>query len=94
MTAAGGRPMALSSEDIQYLIREHMIENQEEDNEDARQLNNGFLRKGEKMHIRWNSQKGRIFIDGSHLIHNLELGDEILLDGEAPPLQLFAKRAM
>ena len=30
-----------------------------------------------------------MFIDGSHLMHNLELGDEILIDSEAPPLALY-----
>ena len=49
-------------------------------------VNNGFIEEGEKMHLRWNSQRGRIFIDGSHLTHNLELGDEIMIDNQAPPL--------
>ncbi|EEC50349.1 predicted protein, partial [Phaeodactylum tricornutum CCAP 1055/1] len=86
MAAAGGQPMPLASEDIQYLIREHMIEG---GNVDGHDLDNGMIRTEEKMHVRWNSQKGRIFIDGSHLMHNLELGDEILIDGRAPPLKLF-----
>jgi NAD+ kinase len=88
MAAAGGQPMPLASEDIQYLIREHMIEG---GNVDGHDLDNGMIRTEEKMHVRWNSQKGRIFIDGSHLMHNLELGDEILIDGRAPPLKLFAR---
>ena len=52
-------------------------------------INNGLIRSGEKLHLRWNSQKGRIFIDGSHLSHNLELGDEIMIDNKAPPLKIF-----
>jgi NAD+ kinase len=43
------------------------------------------------LHVRWNSQRGRIFIDGSHLTHNLELGDEILIDNKAPPLKMFTR---
>lgn len=87
MAAAGGQPMGLLSTDLQYLIREHMMENSNEDL--SRDVNNGMVKEGQKMHLRWNSQKGRIFIDGSHLTHNLELGDEILIDNQAPPLQMF-----
>lgn len=87
MAAAGGKPMDACSSDLQYLIRERMVENS---NENAvQELNNGFLRKGEQLHLRWNSVKGRIFIDGSHLTHNLGLGDEILINSMAPPLTLF-----
>jgi len=87
MAAAGGQPMDVYSTDLQYLIREHMMENSNEDL--SRDVNNGMVKEGQKMHLRWNSQKGRIFIDGSHLTHNLELGDEILIDNQAPPLQMF-----
>ena len=87
MAAAGGQPMDLLSTDLQYLIREHMMENSNEDL--SRDVNNGMVKEGQKMHLRWNSQKGRIFIDGSHLTHDLELGDEILIDNKAPPLQMF-----
>ena len=98
MKAAGGKPMDLESDKLQYLIREHMIEPALEksqpqfppDNEDGHGLNNGMITTGERMHVRWNSQRGRIFIDGSHLSHNLELGDEIMIDNRAPPLKLYA----
>lgn len=90
MAAAGGMPMEVGSTQLQYLIREHMIE-ELESVEEVQERNNAFLVPGEKMHIRWNSQKGCIFIDGSHLTHNLELGDEILVDDSAPPLQMFIR---
>ena len=90
MAAAGGKPMDQYSSDLQYLIREHMIENIP-NREEVKDLNNGILHKGQHLHLRWNSQKGRIFIDGSHLMHNLELGDEILIDSEAPPLALYSR---
>jgi NAD+ kinase len=90
MAAAGGQPMNECSSDLQYLIREHMIENSP-NKEEIRDLDNGILDKNQHLHLRWNSQKGRIFIDGSHLMHNLELGDEILIDSRAPPLALYSK---
>ena len=82
--------MELQSTDLQYLIREHMIENTD-NSEEMKNMDNDMLVTGQKMHLRWNSQKGRIFIDGSHLTHNLELGDEILIDNNAPPLQMFER---
>ncbi|GAX14874.1 hypothetical protein FisN_29Lh086 [Fistulifera solaris] len=100
MHAAGGRPMDLESRDLQYLIREHMIERQasytslDEAPYSPHRVDNGFVHHEEKMHVRWNSQKGKIFIDGSHLTHNLELGDEIMIDNKAPPLKIFAKADM
>jgi NAD+ kinase len=83
--------MDLSSSDIQFMIREHMIENSNETI--GHDVDNGFINKGEEMHLRWNSQKGRIYIDGSHLTHNLELGDEIMIDNQAPPLPMFIKKS-
>jgi NAD+ kinase len=102
MQAAGGRPMMdLSSNDLQYLIREHILEKPANSASSLSSLSeatfvdnaldNVIFHDGEKLHVRWNSQKGKIFIDGSHLTHNLELGDEILIDNQAPPLQIFAR---
>jgi NAD+ kinase len=119
MAAAGGKPMDGDSTDIQYLIREHMIESlpqvikpsstssenanegnaassdRDEDDNDLLlspdTINNRMVTDSEKLHVRWNSQRGRIFIDGSHLTHNLELGDEILIDNKAPPLHMFTR---
>ena len=79
-----------TSTNLQYLIREHMIENSL-NKEEISNLNNGLLEQGQRLHLRWNSQKGRIFIDGSHLMHNLELGDEVVIDSGAPPLALYSR---
>jgi len=92
MAAAGGVSMDTNSNDLQYLIREHMVEKDSRGQvyqKDA--SDNGFIKKDDQLHLRWNSQKGRIFIDGSHLIHKLELGDEILINSKAPPLKIFTR---
>lgn len=94
MSAAGGKPMDTDSDEIQYLIREHMIERQSQQQQPEisdEDINNSMVSDEEKLHVRWNSQRGRIFIDGSHLTHNLELGDEILIDNKAPPLKMFTR---
>ena len=85
MAAAGGMPMSKDSTDLQYLIREHIFEG----GEVKTGVDNGFIQKGDKIHLRWNSQKGKIFIDGSHLTQKLELGDEILISSDAPPLRIY-----
>lgn len=90
MRAAGGKAMDPDSLDLQYLIREHMIEKSVMEAY-GNDVNNAMIESGQKLHIRWNSQKGRIFIDGSHLTQNLELGDEIQIDNQAPPLKLFTR---
>jgi len=41
------------------------------------------------LNIRWNSQYGAAFVDGSHFKHELELGDELTMDSRAPFLQIF-----
>ena len=79
--------MDSGSTDLQYLVREHMVENASE--EVSHDVDNGFVLSDQKMHLRWNSQKGRIFIDGSHLTADLEVGDEIMIDNKAPPIQMF-----
>mmetsp|Transcript_6922 Transcript_6922/g.8746 ORF Transcript_6922/g.8746 Transcript_6922/m.8746 type:complete len:374 (-) Transcript_6922:195-1316(-) len=84
MAAAGGMPMSLDSKNLQYLIREHIYESNEVKGRD-----NSWVKEGEQLHLRWNSQKGTIFVDGSHMTHDLELGDEILISSAAPPLLLF-----
>jgi len=85
--SAGGQKQNTESNELQYLIREHMIDNQLE--QEIKGLNNGFLKSDEQLFLRWNSRKGKIYADGSHMHHNLELGDEILISNEAQPLQLF-----
>jgi len=96
MAAAGGRRMEARSSDLQYLIREHMIEKAgsgTDDEEELHKVDQGMLTSGEQLHLRWNSQKGRIFIDGGHLSQNLELGDEVLINNRAPPLHVFLRES-
>jgi len=90
MAAAGGLAMSVDSKDLQYLIREHMIEGTEK-GRSTKGLDNKFVNRDEQLHLRWNSQNGRVFIDGPHITHDLELGDEILINSKSPPLYLFMR---
>ena len=87
MSAAGGKVMNTNSPQLQYLIREHLIEKHTRELVEDR--GHAMLNSGSQLHLRWNSNSGRIFIDGSHLMHELQLGDEVIINNQAPPLKLF-----
>jgi NAD+ kinase len=86
MKAAGGDLMDPRSSDLQYMIREHLVE---ENNLLQKDASHGFISADSSLHLRWNSQSGCVFVDGSHMKHELELGDEIRVDGHAPFLKIF-----
>ena len=86
MKAAGGKIMDTRSPDLQYMIREHLVE---ENNSLQIDAGHGFIQPDASLHLRWNSQEGCVYVDGSHMKHQLILGDEIRVDGHAPFLRLF-----
>lgn len=93
MHAAGGVVMNRKSEDLQYMVREHLSDGDSslsyDDALERRKVGHGMVKESEMLNIRWNSQYGSIYVDGSHFRHDLELGDEINIDGHAPYLQIF-----
>jgi NAD+ kinase len=84
MYAAGGTLMDRGSSDLQYMVREHLLEQGQH-----KDKGHGIIDSTKMINIRWNSQQGCIYVDGQHLTHSLELGDEISIDCHAPPLHLF-----
>jgi len=90
MAAAGGERMHYSSGDLQYKIREHLVEAHNIDKVKGKDF--GRVSPNGKIHLRWNSHYGKIYIDGSHLSHDIQLGDEILIDCHAPELKIFMKK--
>jgi hypothetical protein len=42
-----------------------------------------------ELRVRWNSQDGCAYVDGAHMQHKLELGDEITFDNNAPVVNIF-----
>ena len=79
--------MDLNSTNLQYKVREHLLEKDEDELFDK--TGHGEFTPEEMIHIRWNSQFGCVFVDGSHTTHDLKLGDEITIEGHAPMLNLF-----
>ena len=78
MAAAGGYPMELESTSLQYLVREHLLS--EEGDEAEREGGHGEIKDDGMLHVRWNSQFGSVFVDGSHTKHDLHLGDELSIE--------------
>eukprot|EP00903_Cladosiphon_okamuranus_P020843 g19143.t1 len=87
MKAAGGQYMPPDSADMQYMVREHMVE---ANMEHLRPKGQGIVPKGSKLEIRWNSKDGFVYVDGEHSQHAVQLGDELQISADAPPLYLYA----
>lgn len=55
--AAGGTPMDPLAPNLQYMVREHLVDNNAEvDFDQVKQRGHGMLSSDAEMHIRWNSQ--------------------------------------
>jgi len=87
MFAAGGEQMDIRSRNLQYMVREHLIELGQ--SEVIKKAGHSIIRPNEMLNLRWASQHGACYVDGAHFKHDLELGDEIRLDSHAPFLKLF-----
>lgn len=88
MSAAGGTLMDPTSSELQYMVREHLLE---ASGKHLKEAGHGMIKPGHTLHMRWNSQHGCIYVDGSHVRHNLELGDTVSFSAEAPPIWLIPK---
>ena len=86
MAAAGGVTLDRDDLRLQYMIREHLVER---GMEHTSEYTSGFVDPSQELKLRWNAQVGCIYVDGSHMTHNIELGDNIYISSHAPPIQLF-----
>lgn len=84
MLSAGGFPMHVSSQDLQYMVREPILPGSA--NSD---LMHGLIKSNQMMHVTWYSQEGVVYIDGSHIIHSINYADTIEISSKAPPLKVF-----
>lgn len=88
MAAASGELMDPASSELQYMVREHLLE---AGGEHLKEAGHGMVKPGHALHLRWNSQHGAIYVDGSHVKHDLQLGDTATFSAEAPPIWVFPK---
>lgn len=75
--------MPILSRELQYLVREPISSG------DSTHLFHGFVKSYETMDISWFCRKGLLFIDGSHVLHSIQLGDTIELSSRAPMLKVY-----
>lgn len=92
MAAAGGYSMDRHSKNLQYMVREHLHEHSPED-EQGLDEGHGEITPDQMIELRWNSQFGHVFVDGSHNVFDLTLGDEINIESHAPELQIFEQNS-
>ena len=74
----------VNSRDLQYLVREHLV-GENDDVAFVRDKSHGFVDEEHHLKVRWNSQHGRVYIDGHHTAFDLELGDQVLVSSTRRP---------
>ncbi|XP_048234756.1 NADH kinase [Ricinus communis] len=84
MHSAGGFVMPILSQDLQYMVREPILPQAA-----ISSLMHGMIKSGQSMEAIWFSEKGVIYIDGSHVCHAIQYGDTLKISSEAPVLKVF-----
>ncbi|XP_011082799.1 NADH kinase-like isoform X1 [Sesamum indicum] len=83
MLSAGGSAMPILSKELQYMVREPISPGA------TSHLMHGTVKSYETMDIGWFCREGLLYIDGSHVVHSVQLGDTIELSSGAPPLKVY-----
>ncbi|KAF8413657.1 hypothetical protein HHK36_001649 [Tetracentron sinense] len=84
MLSAGGFAMPISSQDLQYMVREPISSGAANS-----KLLHGLVRPDQSMKATWFCKEGMIYIDGSHIFHSIQHGDAIEISSKAPALQVI-----
>ncbi|KAG6484467.1 hypothetical protein ZIOFF_052985 [Zingiber officinale] len=85
--SAGGIPMAISSQDLQYMAREPISPRVAEV-----PLLRGFVKPEQLMLIDWYTQEGVIYVDGCHVTCPLRYGNRVEVSAKAPILKVYLPR--
>ncbi|KAL4293694.1 hypothetical protein S83_062927 [Arachis hypogaea] len=83
MHSAGGFPMHILSQDLQYMVREPISHGA------VSNFMHGLVEHDQKMDTTWSSRRGVIYIDGSHVNYSIKNGDFIQISSKAPVLKIF-----
>ncbi|XP_061372939.1 NADH kinase isoform X2 [Gastrolobium bilobum] len=83
MLSAGGFPMPILSQDLQYMVREPISPGAVSD------FMHGLIKHDQTIDTTWSSKKGVIYIDGSHVNYAIQDGDIIEISSRAPSLKVF-----
>ncbi|MQL78668.1 hypothetical protein Taro_011093 [Colocasia esculenta] len=80
MLSAGGFSMPITSKDLQYMVREPISPKDMD-------TMHGLVKCNQSMHAMWYCKEGAIYVDGSHVIFQVQHGDTIEISSKAPTLK-------
>lgn len=81
--SAGGRVLPLTSEKLQFVVREPYTPAGQ-----SLKHVRGLVAKGESLSIRMKTPDARIFVDGPHEVHHATIGDHLRFSASDEPLHL------
>jgi NAD+ kinase len=85
--SAGGRVLPITSKKLQYVVREPY-----QDVGRPPRLVCGLVAPGERLVLRSKMRDGRIFVDGAHHVHAVDVGSVVRLSRSSEPLLLLGLR--
>ncbi|CAA3029349.1 probable NADH kinase [Olea europaea var. sylvestris] len=83
MLSAGGFTMPILSKELQYMVRDPISPG------GSVHSMHGLVKSEETMDITWFCREGKIYIDGSHVVHSIQRGEAIELSSGAPTLKVY-----
>ncbi|KAI4333466.1 hypothetical protein L6164_018276 [Bauhinia variegata] len=83
MHSAGGFPMPISSQDLQYMVREPISPGA------VSNFMHGLIKNDQIMDATWSCKEGVVYIDGYHICHSIQAWDIIEISSRAPILKVF-----
>ncbi|XP_068339614.1 NADH kinase-like [Pyrus communis] len=83
MLSAGGFPMPILSQDLQFMVREPISPG------NTSSLMHGLIKSHQSMEVTWFCKEGGVYIDGSHVFFSIQNGDAIEISSKAPILKVF-----
>lgn len=82
--SAGGRVLPLTSDKLQFVVREPYTPAGQ-----VLRLPRGLVARGESLSIRVKMSDGRVFVDGPHEVHTVTIGDHLRFSASDEPLRLL-----
>lgn len=81
--SAGGRVLPLTSDKLQFVVREAYTPAGQ-----ILRLPRGLVARGESLSVRVKMTDGRLFVDGPHEVHTVTIGDHLHFSASDEPLRL------
>ncbi|MGZ3421537.1 MAG: NAD(+)/NADH kinase [Polyangiales bacterium] len=82
--SAGGRVLPLTSDKLQFVVREPYTPAGQ-----TLKLVRGLVNRNESLELRVKMSDGRIFVDGPHEVHTVTIGDHLRFSASDEPLHLL-----